>query len=486
MDALKLPGLATGLDTTSIISQLMAVERKPVNMLQSHQATAQSRLDAYRNINTKLMALQNAAKAAMGSSQNLSPFSSSTATSSNAAAFSATAANTASPGTYNVNVTNLATSQAAGGGAFNAGQGGGTLTISGPTGTANVTVAAGAGAQTIADAINADVNSGMNASVAGGRLLLTGKKTGAAENYAISMSAGPATLADLGLQPAGTDVAAVDAKLSVNGVNQTSSTNVFTSALSGVDITATGVGAGTVTIAKDATAAISAVKDMVAKFNDVVNTIKDYTKYDPTTKKGGILAGDSFVGDLQAKLTSMVTGAFDTRAYNASPANPGLRNYTDVGMNVQRDGTITLDTTKLSTAMTTYASATAGSASVYQLFSNEDGAMNGTTKVNNAGSAGVLGDGLANRLAAFADTMISPSSLYNSPNGTGRYNGALNERINGFTTSIKDFDTKIAQYNGRLDQYQTFLQNQFTNMEKVVNKLRSQGSYLAGQTGSSG
>jgi flagellar hook-associated protein 2 len=463
----------------------MAVERRPVNMLTQHQASAQARLDAYRQINTKLLALQDAAKTVMGVSQNLSPFSNNAATSSNPAAFTATAANTASPGTYNVEVLNLATAQTRGGGAFNAAHGAGTLQISGAAGTANIAIAAGESAQAIADAINADVNAGMNATVSGGRLLLTGKKTGAAENYTLTETAGPGTLlSDLGID-ASTDVAAVDASLRVNGITQTSATNTFTNALSGVDITAVAVGAGTVTIAKDASAAVNDIKDLVAKFNDVVNAIKDYTKYDPGTKKGGVLAGDAFVTDLQAKLTSMVTGAFDTSAYGSGP-NPGLRNYTDVGLSVQRDGTLALDETKLRSALSTYGQQTANSASVYQLFANEDGAMNGSTKLNDFGSAGAFGDGLANRLAAFADQMISPASLYNSPSGTGRYNGALNERINGFSSQIKDYDTKIAAYNLRLDQYQTFLQNQFTNMEKVVSQLRSQGSYLAGQLNAPG
>jgi flagellar hook-associated protein 2 len=485
MDALKMPGLSTGLDTTSIIQQLMAVERRPVNLLQQSQATTQSRLDAYRAINTKLLALQNSAKTLMGVSQNLSPFSTNSATSSNTAAFTATASSTASPGTYNVNITQLAQAQTRGGNAFNAAHGAGTLRIAGPAGTANIAITAGESAQAIADAINADANSGMNATVAGGRLLLSGKKTGAAETYTISMAAGPATLTQLGLQVnAATDKAALDAKATVNGVAITSGTNTFANALSGVDITATALGAGTVTIAKDSTAAVNDIKDLVAKFNDVVNAIKDYTKYDPNTKKGGVLAGDAFIGDLQAKLTSMVTGTFDGRAY-AGGATPGLRNYTDVGLSIQRDGTLTLDETKLKSAMNTYSQQTASSGSVYQLFANEDGAMSGSTKLNNFGTAAAFGDGIANRLAAFADQMISPSSLYNSPSGTGRYNGALNERINGFTTQIKDYGDKIAAYNLRLDQYQTFLQNQFTNMEKVVAQLRSQGSYLAGQTGSS-
>lgn len=481
MSDLRMSGLATGLDTTTIIQQLMAVERRPVDMMETRQATAQRKLDAYRAINTKIMALQTAAKNVMGTSSTLSPFSNNSATSSNTNAFTASAANTASPGTYNVTINNLASAQTYGGSAFNAAQAGGSFDINGPNGIASITVNAGDSAQDIANQVNSNVNSSMNATVVGGRLLLSAKTSGAAGNATITQTGGGASFMDDISLSAATNVAGVDASATVNGINITSSNNVFTNAMSGVDLTAVAAGSGTVTIAKDNTAAVNGIKDLVAKFNDIVNTIRDYTKYDATTKKGGVLAGDAFAQDLITRMTSQITESFDTSAYNASPANPGLRNYTDVGLSIQRDGTLTLDETKLKSAMTTYASPTAGSASIYQLFANEDGAMNGTTKLNNAGSSGVYGDGLANRLWAFGDMMISPTSLYNSPNGGGRYEGALLAKINSTDITIKDYDKQIDAYNARLEQRQRFLQSQFTAMETAVAKLRSQGDYFNSQ-----
>jgi flagellar capping protein FliD len=174
-----------------------------------------------------------------------------------------------------------------------------------------------------------------------------------------------------------------------------------------------------------------------------------------------------------------------------------------VGMSVQRDGTMALDTTKLTAALKNYPTQTPGSASAYQLFSFEDAkTMPDGTKLNSSGTAGNTtiaqgntqagwqagwGDGIANRISAFADSMISPSSMYNSPSGGGgRYSGALLNRITSLDTTVKDYGTQITAYNLRLDDYQRFLQSQFTAMESSVSKLRSQGSYFSSGGGSSG
>lgn len=488
---ISMPGLVTGLDTTSLIQQLMAVERQPVNALQTRQAKTQNQLDAYRTLNTKLMALQTAAKNLMGVTKNLSPFSAMQATSSNTSSFTASVSGTASPGTYSVNVQTLATFQSYGGGAFTGGQAG-TFTIKDASGnTATINVAAGDTAQNIADQINANVSSGMNATVVGGNLLLSAKNSGTAGNCTITQTAGGAGfMGAIGLT-GGT--AGTDAQITVNGITETSSTNTFKNALTGVDITAvTAATSGTVTVANDFSQVTSDVQDLVNKFNDVIKTISDDTAYDSSSKKGGVLVGDAYVENLASQLTQQITGAFDTTAYNTTAGQlPGLRNYTDVGISVQKDGTLTLDTAKLQSALQNYSQQSGNSASAYQLFSNEDGkTMADGTWLNDAGVAGNTGsqanwgDGIANRISAFVDQLISPSSMYNSPDPSGgRYQGGLLNHMNTLTAQITDYGNQISAYNDRLANYQRYLQSMFNNMETQVAQLRNQGNYLAGQTG---
>src|SRR3712207_3267264 len=53
-------GLASGLDTASIISQLMAMERRPITLMQRRQTSLKKVDEAWGQINTKLSSLRTA------------------------------------------------------------------------------------------------------------------------------------------------------------------------------------------------------------------------------------------------------------------------------------------------------------------------------------------------------------------------------------------------------------------------------------------
>src|SRR3712207_3760591 len=103
---IRLGGLSSGLDTESIVSQLMAIERQPRSRLERRQAAVQARQDALRDISTKLKTLKSAAQA-LASAGSWAPTQS--VTSSDAARVGARATGSITPGTYNVEVTQLAT-----------------------------------------------------------------------------------------------------------------------------------------------------------------------------------------------------------------------------------------------------------------------------------------------------------------------------------------------------------------------------------------
>ncbi len=479
MSDFTMPGLATGLDTSSIIQQLMSIERRPVTMLQSRKKVENTGLERLRLLNTKFLALEAAAKAVMGSSTSAtSPFGAKTASSSNNAMFTATAGSTATPGSYSLEVLALAKSQKVGGNAYTGVTAASQLQISNGVNTATINIAAGDSVDTVAAAINADSNSGLAASVVSGKLVLLGKGSGLAENYTLTEVSGSGSLlSELGVQAAGTDVAAADASINIAGVNVTSATNTFTNALNGVNITAvatTAVGVPeTLTVNKDQTTAVNAVKEMVAKFNDIVAQIKEDTKYDTATKKGGPLITDPMVKGITQQLNRQLTEAFAVTGQNGE-----ILNYTDVGLQIQRDGTLALDETKLKEKLNSNPN------EVLALFANEDAATDGgdaTILINQAANAGNLGDGIANRLRAFANAMTSPSSSYNYKDASGnRYEGGLLGRINTVQKSLTTYDSRIEAYERRLELREKALRAQFVTMEKTISMLRNQGSYLSG------
>jgi flagellar hook-associated protein 2 len=317
----------------------------------------------------------------------------------------------------------------------------------------------------------------LTGSVVNGRLILTGKSTGSAENYTLSMSSGPATLTDFGLQASVSDVAAQDAQITLAGITVNSSTNVFNNAINGVSITAVALGTGkNLSVTSDTASAVNKVQDMVTKVNDIISQIQEDTKYDVATKQGGPLLGDSFVTSIATQLTRQVTDTFDPNV----GGNSGYENYTKIGLSVGRDGKLSLDTAKLRTALDANPSA------VYNLFAREDGATSGSTKLNSAGNTTTMaqGDGIANRLSAFADMLISRSSAYNGLDANGaRATGAMVSRIDAMNQTISNFDKRVATLEDRVARREKIVRNQFLAMEKAISMIRSQGQAMSAQIG---
>src|SRR5690625_1767103 len=102
--SLGIDGLASGLNTTEIIQQLMQIERRPVVLIEQRIQTHQQRMDAWRDVNMRLASLETR----LGDLLLNSTFERRTATSSNADIVTATAQATAQEATYNVVVKQLA------------------------------------------------------------------------------------------------------------------------------------------------------------------------------------------------------------------------------------------------------------------------------------------------------------------------------------------------------------------------------------------
>src|SRR5258706_10849152 len=107
MSPLSLSGLASGLDTETIISQLMSVEQAPRTRMALQDTQAQSRQTQLRDLATKLNAVRDAASA-LGSVSSWAPTQS--LTSSDAARVGVRALGSAAPGTHLVEVSSLAVS----------------------------------------------------------------------------------------------------------------------------------------------------------------------------------------------------------------------------------------------------------------------------------------------------------------------------------------------------------------------------------------
>ncbi|MBU0756142.1 MAG: flagellar hook protein, partial [Planctomycetes bacterium] len=103
--SISFSGLASGLDTSSIIASLVAVKRLPIYLMESQKEDYQSKIKSFDTLKSKLDDLKDAAE----DLKDTSDFNHFTATLSAEGSLTATASSTATPGTYTIEVTDLVT-----------------------------------------------------------------------------------------------------------------------------------------------------------------------------------------------------------------------------------------------------------------------------------------------------------------------------------------------------------------------------------------
>ena len=368
-------GIGSGLDVTSIVSQLMASEQQPLTTLATKQTAYQAQLTAYGTVSSGLSTFRDALNAL--SSTKLQAV---TATPGDATVLTATGGTGAVPGDYSIEVTQLAQTQklvATGQTSNSATIGTGTLTfdfgttsrdVNGvptgftPDGKASQTVTIDAAHNTLAgirDAIN-QAKIGVTASIVNDgsgtpyRLTLSSATSGEASSMRISVS-GDTALSDLvAYDPAGSKkltetIAAQNAKLKVNGIDISKASNSISDAVPGVTLALKKTNAGsptTLAVAYDTASVTTAVSGFVDAFNKIDKTLKDLSSYNQTTKKGAALYGDSTIRSMRSQLRSIITSQTSNSAGSLSQLN-------QVGIEMQTNGTLKLNSTKLQTAIET-------------------------------------------------------------------------------------------------------------------------------------
>jgi flagellar hook-associated protein 2 len=376
MAGLSSPGIGSGLDVNSIVTQLVSLERRPIQNLQVQAATLQTRLSGIGQLQGSLSGLQDAAKKLA----TASTYEAMNVTSSDSTSVTASLASGSTPalGSFSVGVTSLAAGQTlvSGSGQFTASTqtvGSGTLTLtlgewklgdvfepkSGST-PSTVTIAAGDSLSAIRDKINA-ANAGVSASLVtdanGVRLSLQSTATGAVNGFRLTvadddgLNADGAGLSRLAYDPQNAaaqmsrTVSAADAVATVNGIEVKSASNVFTGALQGVSFTARKVTTAnlTLSVGKDTASVRQAVNGFVSAYNTLAKFLSDQTKYDPATKQAGMFQGNSAVVGIFNQLKSTTVAS--------TTASATFSTLSSMGIEMQRDGTLQVASAKLDKAL---------------------------------------------------------------------------------------------------------------------------------------
>ncbi len=470
MATISSAGIGSGLDVNSIVTQLMAIERQPLDALEKKETSLQTTVSEYGKIKSAISTLRELATKLAGTSTWAQ-----TKGSSNSTAVSA-ASNGAATGSYSVEVSKLASVQTVATGVVAAGStlGSGTLRIelgawagtppttftpkSGAT-AIDVTVAATDTLADIRDKINAS-GAGVTALVmtdsSGSRLLIRSNATGAANAFRTTVTDGDGGNADaaglsrLAYDPstAATQMTlsqtASDAAAIVNGLPVTSTSNTLTNIVDGLTLTlnaeTTLTGPATVNIATDTEALKKTLGDFAAAYSAVVKLIATDTKYDAVAKKGGLLQGDSAATGMQRQLRTL--------AGSASAASAVFGHLSDIGLELQADGSMTVNATRLDSAL-------ANVAELKKMFTSSS-AVDPTL------------DGFGKRFRAIADTMIG-------------VDGALTTRTDGLNQQIQRNQKSQDALEVRLAAIEKRYRAQYTALDTAMAQLQTQSAYITQQ-----
>jgi flagellar hook-associated protein 2 len=436
-------GLVSGLDTASIIDQLMRLEAVPQDRLRTQQDAEKSVLTALRALNTDsaLLASKATTLAKASTWQTLKGTVS-------GSGVTVAVGSTASASSFSVTVDKLAathqvafTNPAALTDVVTTGSG---VKLTSHDGTVHDISTGGGTLAEVVKAINASTaDTGVTATavkVADGsyRLLTESTATGADSSFTLTRSDGTDLLGGTAVRPGS------DAQVSLGlGITATSSTNTFTDLVPGVSVTlANGATVGstaTVKVAQDPSAVKASVGALVDQLNSLLSSIDAQTAAKTATTAAGVLAGDSTARSLRSELLNTVFGS-DTSTSMAS-----------LGIQTDRYGKLVFDAEKFSTA---YAADPAGVAAKF---------TSGATPAQN---------GWVARLAAVATGASDPTS------------GTIASAITGRTSTIDRLTKSIEDWDGRLELRRTSLQRTYTSLETALSSLQSQGNWLASQIAS--
>ena len=316
MAGLQVGGLASGMDTESIITQLMSIEQAPRNRAARQGVTIQARQDALRQIDTKLTNLKLAAgdlrSAALWSPKQ-------TVTSGTEGVLTARQVTGAAPGGYTVSVSSLASADSRTY-AWNAG--GGSLSVDYKSGDAGVTTTktfdlTGMSLDDAVSTVNSDATSPVWAVNVGGKLSLSRRETGDHATWGFDAS-GPAVGALTGSRD-GSNAAYT---IAGDATAYSSHTNVATDGLPGVELTFKSIGTSTVTVSAPAAnpADVSAkLKAFVTAYNDTVDLVRSKLtekrvvnpQSDADARTGALFGDDALSGMLTSMRQAISTAGLD-------------------------------------------------------------------------------------------------------------------------------------------------------------------------------
>jgi flagellar hook-associated protein 2 len=469
-------GGGSGIDVSALAQSLVDAERAPQQaLIDKAIQTSQARISGYGAVLSSLSAF----KSSLSALQDKSQFNALSGQSNASGYFDVTTDATAQPGNHQISVLSLASGQTSISGGFSsadAGLNGGAsitlnLTVGGKAITPAISVTAsgtnGPSANDMVAAIN-NAAAGISAQIVDTgsatdryKIVLNSTATGSGSSFSVSTTAkgeDGVTAIDFS-----TNVQTVsDAHIVVDGVDMVRTSNSISDAIPGVtlnllapttpDGTAAKSTPGSISFSRDTTSIKSSVQALVDAFNSTKKLLGAVSDSQSTDANGAQLVNDSLVRQIGMQITGMVTGYSSTPGPKDAQGN-SVSALRDIGVTIQKDGTLALDTAKLDQSLSTRFSDV-----VMMLTGNQE-----NSKAILPGNRGLAGD---------AVTQLT--NLMGS-------NGPIVSASNTATTNVSAQNQKLADLDLKMQDLLTQYMNQFTVMDSIVGQMNSLKTSLANQ-----
>ena len=456
-----------------LVAQYRASVRKPIIATETKKTNLNSRLTALSDLRTKLKTLKTTIDdlSKTGSESTINAYS---VSSSNSDVATATATAVAGESSHALKVTQLAKndtivsnrltrtgtsiieSQLSGTKSFD-------ITVNGTTTSVSVDLVDGDTNSAILTKITKAINaSGAQVSASAvidttstARLMLVSKTTGSEQAISLADSSGT-LLADLGLTSdvltgrtksssttagySNTSITDLNSIFNIDGIDFEKSTNVVSDVLTGLTLKFSSIQTESdspvlMNVAADKSKMIDKVKKFITDYNSALSYLTAKTSMDASLNVRQVLSGDSTFVGLKIDLRNIISGVVSS----AATGNPKM--LTDLGIVIERDGTLTMTSTdileeKLSSV-----------AAVADLFNSTNG--------------------IATQMKTKLQRMLSSSA------------GLLDGAVKTTSSQIKNYTDQIARFDARLDKHVEKYRNDFLKLQAVMAQVSQQQASIS-------
>ena len=320
-----------------------------------------------------------------------------------------------------------------------------------PAATVSITVDNTDTVESLRDKINAS-GAGVTASIltdsSGSRLVMRSKDSGEANAFRTTVTGGTGGLTSLGFDPSNGVTAATpgsvasNALATIDGVSVSSASNTLGNVLDGVSLTLTAETTAPVEvkIGNDTAAIKKTLEEFAAAYTEVNKLIATNTRYDATARTAGPLQGDGSIVAAQGRLRNLLS--------TSSTASSMFARMSDVGFELQRDGSLTVNATRMDNAVSNLAE-------LRKFF-------------DTSATPDPAAEGFARRFRTVADDLLNTD-------------GTLTSRTNGLKDKLTRNQKSQDALDQRLTQTQKRLEKQYGALDTKLTALNGLSSYVSQQ-----